>query len=134
MDTVRVTEAVQQGIRHALRTMRTTPAFAATAIATLALAIGGNTVMFTVIRAVLLEPLRYLDPDRLVRMAGGATPSRFAEMQAGARSFAEIGAYTGLEDLALSGGAEPEVLKAVHVSADFLRILAVNPMLGSGFR
>ena len=134
MDTVGITEAIQQETRYALRTMRTRPVFSATAIVTLALAIGGNTTMFTVIRAVLLQPLHYRDPDGLVRIGGGATPSRFAEMQASTHSFTEVGAYTGLEDLALSGSAEPEVLKAVRVSAGFLRILAVDPMLGRGFR
>jgi putative ABC transport system permease protein len=127
-------ETIWQDTRYALRTMRSRPVFAATAVVTLALAIGGNTAMFTVIRAVLLQPLQYRDPDRLVRMVGGATPSRFAEMRAGAHSFTEIGAFTGVEDLALSGGAEPEVLKAVHVSAGFLRILAVDPVRGRAFR
>ena len=125
MNRVGAIETIWQDTRYALRTMRSRPVFAATAIVTLALAIGGNTAMFTVIRAVLLQPLQYREPDRLVRMADGATPSRFAEMKAGAHSFSEIGAFTGLEDLALSGGAEPEVLKAVHVSAGFLRILAI---------
>lgn len=127
-------ETIWQDTRYALRTMRSKPVFAATAVVTLALAIGGNTAMFTVIRAVLLQPLEYREPDRLVRMADGATPSRLAEMKAGAHSFTEIGAFTGVEDLALSGGAEPEVLKAVHVSAGFLRILAVDPVQGRGFR
>ena len=134
MNRVRAIETIWQDTRYALRTMRSRPVFAATAIVTLALAIGGNTTMFTVIRAVLLRPLQYPEPDRLVRMEGGATPSRFAEMKAGAHSFTEIGAFTGLEDLALSGGAEPEVLKAVHISADFLRILAIDPIRGRGFR
>ena len=88
-------ETIWQDIRYGLRTMRARPAFAATAVATMALAIGGTTAMFTVIRAVLLKPLQYRDPDRLVRIEGGATPSRFAEMRAGARSFTDLGAFTG---------------------------------------
>ncbi|MGA3041590.1 MAG: ABC transporter permease [Bryobacteraceae bacterium] len=119
---------------YALRTMRKNPAFAATALLTLALAIGGNTAMFTVIRAVLLKPLPYHGADRLVHISGGATPARFAEMQAGAHSFTGLGAFTGQEDLTLSGGAEPVVLSGVRVSASFLRILAVDPLLGRGFR
>ena len=133
MNGVGALETIWQDTVYALRTMRNQPVFAATAVITLALAIGGNTAMFTVIRAVLLQPLQYREPDRLVRVADGATPSRFAEMKA-AHSFTEIGAFTGVEDLALSGGAEPEVLKAVHVSASFLRILAVDPLRGRGFR
>ena len=113
--------------------MRQKPAFAATAVLTLALAIGGNTAMFTVIRAVLLKPLPYRDPDRLVSISGGATPTRFAEMKAGAHSFTELGAFTPEENITLSGGAEPEVLKGARVSASFLRILGVDPLLRTRF-
>ncbi|HEY1950685.1 MAG TPA: ABC transporter permease [Bryobacteraceae bacterium] len=127
-------ETVTQDLRYAARTMRKNPVFVTTAVLTLALAIGGNTAMFTVIRAVLLNPLQYHDPDRLVSLAGGATPTRFADMQAGAGSVAEIGAHTSQENLTLSGGSEPEVLKGVHVSAGFLRILGVDPLRGRGFR
>jgi predicted permease len=114
--------------------MRQRPVFAATAVLTMALAIGGNTAMFTVIRAVLLKPLPYRDPDRLVNISGGATPTLFADMKAGARSFVELGAFTGEENITLSGGAEPEVLKGERVSASALGILGVEPMLGRGFR
>lgn len=55
-------------------------------------------------------------------------------MRAGAQSFAELGAFSGRDDLMLSGGAEPEVLSGVRVSASFLRILAVSPLRGRGFR
>jgi len=127
-------ETIWQDIRYALRTMRTRPLFAATAVITMALAIGGTTAMFTVIRAVLLKPLPYRDPDQLVRIGGGATTSRFAEMRAGAHSFTDLGAFTGWENITLSGGAEPEVLGGVHVSASFLRILGVEPLRGRGFR
>ncbi len=82
---------------YALRTMTQKPAFAATAILTLALAIGGTTAMFTVVRAVLLKPLPYPDSDQLVLLSGGATPSRFEEMKASARSVSGIGAFTGEE-------------------------------------
>lgn len=123
-----------QDVRYALRVMRQKPVFAATAVLTLALAIGGNTAMFTVIRAVLLKPLQYPDADRLVRISGGTTPTRFLEMRATARSFAELGAYVGPENVTLSDGAEPEVLKGVRVSANFLRGLGVEPMLGRTFR
>jgi putative ABC transport system permease protein len=127
-------ETALQDCKYALRTMRQKPGFTATSLVTLALAIGGNTAMFAVIRAVLLEPLPYPEPDMLVRIEGGATPTRFEEMRSAARSFTEIGAYTGVEDLALSGAGEPEVLKAVRVSAGFLRVLAVEPVRGRGFR
>ena len=114
--------------------MRKNPAFTTTAVLTLALAIGGNTAMFTLIRAVLLKPLQYRESDRLVSILGGATPSRFAEMRAAAHSFSDLGAFVGPENITLSGGAEPEVLKGVRVSAGFLRIAGLEPSRGRSFR
>ena len=127
-------ESTWQDIRYAVRTMRKKPAFAVTAILTLALAMGGNTAMFTVIRAVLLKPLQYRNPGQLVSITGGATPTRFAEMKAEAHSFTELTATDGVENVTLSGGAEPEVLKSVRVSAGFLRIPGVEPILGRSFQ
>lgn len=89
--------------------------------------------MFSVIRAVLLKPLEYRDADRLVSLAGGATATRFAEMKTGAQSFTGLVAFFGPENITLSGGAEPEVLKGVRVSADFLRVADPKPMLGAVF-
>jgi predicted permease len=133
MNSFGLLERIWQDSRYALRTLRKKPAFTATAVLTLALAIGGNTAMFSVIRAVLLKPLQYSDPDRLVRISGGATPSRFAEMRAGAHSFTELTAFTGAENITLSTGTEPEVLRGVRVSAGFLRIPGVEPMAGRSF-
>src|SRR5260370_42232931 len=104
--------------------MRNSPAFAVTAVLTLALGIGANTAMFTVIHAVLLKPLDYGDPDRLVRISGGATSVRFEEIRSGARSFTDVGAFTVLtENMSLAGEDAPEALKAARVSANFLSIL-----------
>src|SRR5580704_16876358 len=127
-------ETLHHDLQYAMRTLRKNPLFGATAVLTLALAIGGNTAMFTVIRAVLLKPLEYRESDRLVRISGGATPTRFAEMRAGAHSFTDLGAYGLQEDLTLSGAGEPEVLRGARVSASFLRILGVDPLRGRGFR
>ena len=114
--------------------MRGKPGFAVTAALTLALAIGGNTAIFTVVRAVLLKPLDYPDPDRLVRITGGASPTRFAEMKAGAHSLSGVGAFTGLQNITLTSASEPEVLKAARVSAGFLQILGLEPLRGREFR
>ncbi len=128
-------ESVGQDLLYALRTMRKNRAFTATAVFTLALGIGGNTAMFTVIRSVLLKPLAYRDPDRVVQISGGATSVRFEEIRAEARSYTGVGAYRGgLQNITLSGGAEPEVLKGASVSANFLSILEVEPLLGRSFR
>jgi predicted permease len=126
-------ESLLQDTRHALRGMRKKPGFAATAILILALAIGGNTAIFAVIHAVLLKPLQYRDPDRLVTL-GGATPTRFAEMRAAAHSFSELVAVAGVANVTLAGKPEPEILKAARVSAGFLRIGAVEPLVGRTFR
>ena len=134
MNILRLLETIEQDTRYALRTTRKKPAFAVTAVLTLALAIGGNTAMFTVIRAVLLKPLQYSDPDRLVRISGGATPTRFEEMRAAAHSFTELTAFTFVDNLTLSLGAEPEVVKSIRVSAGFLRVPGVEPLLGRSFR
>jgi predicted permease len=123
---------IWRDILYALRTLRNKPAFAATAVITLALAIGGNTAMFTVIRTVLLKPLPFQDSDRLV-VSGGATPARFAQMRDSAHCFTGLGAYAMLEDLTLSSGGEPEVLKGIRLSANFLQILGVDPIRGRGF-
>jgi len=133
MNKIESLETIRQDTLYALRMLRKKPVFAVTAVRTLALAIGGNTTMFTVIRAVLLKPLEYHDPDRLVRISGGATPARFEEINNDAHSFTGLGASTGTENIALTGGFEPEVLKGVRVSASFLQVLGVDPMLGRSF-
>src|SRR6202011_4680076 len=111
-------ETIWQDIVYALRTMRNNPAFAATAALTLALGIGGNTAIFTVIRAFLLKPLEYRDPDRLVYFSVD-TPRRhlrdasfgraqFEELQKTARSFTALGAYGRPENVMLAADGQPE--------------------------
>jgi predicted permease len=122
---------------YALIGMRHNRSFAAAAVLTMALGIGGDTAMFTVIRSVLLKPLAYPEPDRLVEVSGAATSIRFDEMKATAKSYAGLGAYLmarGDESITLASSAEPEVLKSARVSANFLSILEVKPLVGRGFR
>lgn len=130
-------EPIGRDLLYALRTMRQHRTFTASAVLTLALGIGGNTALFAVIRSVLLKPLAYREPDRLVEVSGGATSVRFDEMKAAARSYTGLGDYFlggGVESITLSGSAEPEVLKSARVSANFLNILQVDPLLGRSFR
>lgn len=133
MKMTRTLESFWQDTAYAARGLRKNRLFAATAILVLALGIGGNTAMFTVIRAVLLKPLAYSNPDQLVRITGGATPTRFQEMKTGGHSFSAIAAFAGDESLTLAGGTEPEVVSGVLVSSNFLEILGVNPILGRSF-
>ncbi|HKD78418.1 MAG TPA: ABC transporter permease [Candidatus Angelobacter sp.] len=127
-------ETTASDIRYALRQFGRNRGFALTVILTASLGIGLNTAMFSVIRGVLLEPLGYHDPDRLVVFANGATPVRFEETLSSARSYDGLGAYmNGMESLACSGEGEPEVLSGARVSANFLDILAVPPLRGRSF-
>ena len=128
----------------ASRAMRRNPAFTFTAVAILALGIGGNTAMFTIIRHVLLKPLEYRDPDRLVYFSlanpqgmvrdGSFGLPRLDELRKSAQSFTAIGAFLhSREEMTLSGIGEPEPLKGARVSANFLDILGVRPLVGRGF-
>ncbi len=112
------------------RSLWRSPGFLAAAVLTLALGIGGNVGCFGVIRAVLLKPLGYQNPDRIVLISGGASPIHYSEIRSSARQFSFIGAYAMEEDLAFTGGKIPEVLKTNRVSANFLDILGVSPLLG----
>ena len=114
-------ETIVQDLRYGLRSMRKTPGFSAAVILTVALGIGANTAMFSVIRGVLLKPLAYRDPGRVVLLADGATPIRFHDFLQGAHSYTEVGAYAvTAEQMALSGIGRPEVLSGARVSANFI--------------
>lgn len=102
---------LSRDLLYALRTLRKNPTFAAVAVLTLALGMGANTAIFSVVHAVLLKPLAYRNSDRLVQISGGATPIRFEEIRASARSFTGVAAFSNQENLTLTGGAHPEVLK-----------------------
>ena len=126
-------EALARDLNYAVRTIRQSPVFAVTAVLTIALGIGGSTAIFSLIRGVLLKPLEYRDPDRLVQISGGATPVHFREIRESARSFADIGAFAMQENLTLTGDFPPQVVKAIRVSSGFLDILGTAPVLGRGF-
>jgi putative ABC transport system permease protein len=127
-------DSIAFNIRYALRQFGCNRGFAVTVVLTISLGIGLNTAMFSVIRAVLLEPLGYRDPDRLVLLVNGATPIRFEETLSSARSYEALGAYaSGMENMALSGEGEPEVLTGARVSGNFLDILGVHPLRGRSF-
>jgi predicted permease len=131
-------------VRYGLRILRKSPTFTLTVVLTLAIGIGGNMAMFTLIRAVLLKPLEYRDPDQLVSLSlkdfhqnkrdGSFTLKRLDEMRASSKSFSAIGAFLKLpENIPLSGQSEPEALVGARVSANFLDILNVKPLLGRSF-
>jgi putative ABC transport system permease protein len=126
-------EQIGFDLRYAMRQFARNRGFAVTVVLTIALGVGLNTAMFSLIRAVLLQPLGYGDPDRLVELTTGATPIRYEAARAGAKSYAGLGAYGAEESFAFSGDGVPEVLKGARVSGNFLEILEVRPVAGRGF-
>jgi len=144
MNSIGFLETTWQDIRYSLRAMCKSPFFTLAIVLTLALGIGGNSAMFTVIRTVLLKPLEYSDPNRLVRLSlenvhqhvqgGSFSVMRLAEMRTSAKSFTGVGAFLKFsENVSLSGRGEPEAIKGARVSANFLDILGVKPLMGRSF-
>ena len=128
-----------QDIRYALRSLVKTPAFTLVALLTLALGIGANSAIFSVVNGVLLRSLPYPQADRLVVVretyGGGLTGSvsgpNFADWRARAHSFSSMAASRGMA-VSLLGVGEPEEISAAMVSSDFFRTLGVTPVLGRG--
>ncbi|MGH9432516.1 MAG: ABC transporter permease [Terriglobia bacterium] len=130
-----------QDVKFGLRMLAKSPGFTAVAIITLALGIGANTAIFSVVNGVLLKPLPFPHPDRLVRLSERS--SRFNEMsvaylnfldwQRANKSFQQIAAYVG-QDMILTGRGEPEYLHGENVSANFFPVLGVKPLLGQEFK
>ena len=135
---------IAQDIRYAARILVRSPTFAAVAILTLALGIGANTAIFTVVNALLLRPLPYGRPDRLVtvwqdlRARGGpsdewASPGNYSDWRREPRLFQRLAVITGWRPT-LTGAAEPEPLPGEQVSHEYLTVLGVTPALGRDFR
>jgi putative ABC transport system permease protein len=125
-----------QDIRYALRMLRKSPGFAAVAILTLALGIGANTAIFSVVNAVVLQPLPFPHSDQLVDITeqtsqgpDSASYLNFLDWQRDAHSFSSMGAYTE-DDLTLTGRGEPTIIPAAVVSSGFFSTLDAAPLLG----
>ncbi len=130
-----------QDLRYALRTLLKNPGFALIAIVTLALGIGANTAIFSVVNGVLLKPLPYREPEQLIRVfeRSQAQP-RFPMAQGNFQDYREqnttlpgLALYTR-HDMELSQGDKPERLAALGVTAGFFELLGVQPLLGREFR
>ncbi|HET9513938.1 MAG TPA: ABC transporter permease, partial [Gemmatimonadales bacterium] len=128
-----------QDVRFALRGMRRTPAFTATVLATLALGIGGSVAAFSAVNGVLLRPLPFRDPARLVRLEHRApyqtvSEPEFADYRRDARSFSRLAAYSdAFAIIAAGSGAEPERLRVLQVTDDFFATLGTTVLLGRTF-
>jgi putative ABC transport system permease protein len=136
-------ESVVQDVRFALRTLRKSPLFTFTVIATLAVGIGANTAIFSFVDVLLLRPLPYSSPDRLVAIwedfssRGGPaqewfTPPDFADVRDRARALDEVSLYNGWTPN-LTGSGEPERITGAIVSANYFSLLGVAAAVGRTF-
>ena len=130
-----------QDVRYAGRVLRKNPGFTAIAVLTLALGIGANTAIFSVVYGVLLKPLPYLHPEQLIRVfeSSASQPKfpmsagDFQDYRAQNSTLSGLALYTRL-DLELSLDDQPELLSALRVTSGFFDVLGVRPMLGREFR
>jgi predicted permease len=131
-------------LRYACRVMSRTPSFAVAVVSVLALGIGANTTIFSIVNAVLLRPLPFEEPERLVRIftrtPGGRlfelSPGKFYDWQRDAQSFEGMAMYQccGFRELALTGTGAARAVRATAVSAGFFEIVRARPALGRVFR
>ena len=130
-----------QDIRYAIRILRKSPAFTAIAILTLAIGIGANTALFSIVNGVLLNPLPYPHPEQLVAVyadspetsQGYVTYLNFLDWQRMNRSFSSITMYRN-QDYNFSTSGPSERVSGFMVSADFFQTLGIPPVLGRLFR
>ena len=133
-----------QDIRYGLRTLGKSPGFTIVAVVTLALGIGANTAIFSIVNAVLLKPLPVPEPDRLLLVTSAfsnqADANRpfamsypdFFDMRAAAKSFTGLASYHG-DNFTLTGLAQPLHVTGSTVSGDFFSVIGKQPFLGRGF-
>src|SRR5713226_423375 len=125
-------------LRFGIRILLKSPGFTALALVTLALGIGANTTIFSVVNSVLLRPLPYQDPGRIVQVSdqvtGGAITSSFPKftfLRQYARSYSAFAAWSGGRfQIAGPTSAAPAEISGVRVSADFFRVLGAKPSAG----
>jgi hypothetical protein len=136
-------ESIWADVNFALRQLRRSPGFTTMSLLTLALGIGANTAVYSIIQAVLLHPLPYHDPNRLMLLAdqqdpqeGGVLYRDYETWTKHTSSFTTIAAYyrdSGWSRVTLTGGQEPQSFQGAYVTANFFSLLGVEPMLGRTF-
>jgi hypothetical protein len=144
MNTATFVETTMQDLRHSIRMLRRNPAFSLAAILTLAIGIGANTAVFSVVNTVLLKPLSYPEAERLISVqhtapgAAGLTSvsgdlrlsaSMFFTYADQNRSFDAIGAWTA-GTATVTGQGEPEEARTIAVTSGVLEALGVKPVAG----
>jgi predicted permease len=135
-------ETLSKDLKLALRILRQNPGFTATALAALALGIGANAAIFSVINTVLLKPLAFPDPERIVVLMNSspqgtfpaASVPKYNNWRRQTQVLEDISAYdTGGPGLNLTGGERPEQLQGIHVSHEFFRLFGAKAVLGRTF-
>jgi putative ABC transport system permease protein len=129
--------SIRQDVRYALRGMRRSKGFTAVVVATLALGIGANTAIFTVVNGILLRPLPFQEPERIVEVSHeepylSVSEPEFMDYRRESRSFERLAAYAP-SNASLTGTEEPERVPAARVSDGFFAVLGVAPAVGRTF-
>jgi putative ABC transport system permease protein len=138
----RLLETLWQDVRYGVRVLAKSPGFTVAAILTLALGIGANTAMFSVIRGVILRPLPYEEPNRLVRVYEGiegrlnrfaVAPANFLDWKAQNQVFEDMAVYAWLYGIDVAGHGEPVRVPGIAASANMLSLLGVEMARGRSF-
>ena len=129
---VRFPETLFQDIRFGARVLRNNPGFTLVAALTLALGIGANTAIFSLVNGILLVPLPFSHPEQLVTLTGTYPRGAFVALRAQVRSM-DVATYAEGHDFNLTGQGEPVRLSGAYVSAEFFSILRAEPALGRTF-
>ena len=121
-------------VRIATRSLSRRPGFTLVALVTLALGIGANTAVFSVVNGIVLKPLPYREPERMVAFGNFfISNAELLYLQENARSFERVASYSPGWGMALSSGGEPAQVTAAKVSSNFLGMLGVSPLHGRDF-
>src|SRR5579864_7935797 len=136
-------DSLVKDLRFAVRVLWKSPGFSGVALLALVLGIGANTAMFSVVNAVLLRPMPFRDPGRLVMIwetsprtdkTNVANPQNLADWQKRNRSFEKMAAYVPFQQTAsLTGEGEPTEVPINYATRDFFSVLGVQPILGRDF-
>lgn len=130
-------------LRYAVRTLRAAPVFTAATVLTMTLTVGANTAIFSVVNAVLIRPLPFAAPDRLMQVAEkndklnltnfSASVLNYLSWKEQNRSFEALGAFSG-GTYTLTGRGDPEQFNGANITPSLLPLLGIQPVLGRGFR
>ena len=136
-------ETLLQDARFGIRTMLKSPGFTLVAVLALALGIGANTAIFSVVNAVLLRPLPYRNPERVVRIyesnparnapTFSISPANYLDWKKQSQVFESMAAYSRQQNLTLTGGDRAQQVVGARVSAEMFPMLGINPALGRAF-